>query len=193
MKIVFATQNSNKVREVQALMPEGIELISLLDLGHTEDLEETSSTLEGNAKQKAEFVFNKYGVPCFADDTGLEIDALKGAPGVYSARYAGPQKDSLDNMKKVLEELKGEENRKAQFRTAISLFLKGEEHRFEGLVRGEIIETLMGDQGFGYDPIFIPEGEKRTFAQMTSTEKGVMSHRGRAIRSLVEWLHANID
>lgn len=191
MKLVFATQNKNKLSEVQQLMPEGIELVSLGDIGHFDDLEETQDTLQGNAQQKAEFVAQKYGMSCFADDTGLEIDALNGAPGVYSARYAGEEKSSEANMAKVLSELEGANNRSAQFRTSICLVWQGEMHFFDGVVRGNITQSKEGEEGFGYDPIFQPEGETRSFAQMTSIEKNSMSHRGRAIRKLVEWLEAN--
>lgn len=192
MKLVFATQNENKLREVQELMPEGIELVSLADIGHTEELDETAVTLDGNARQKAEFIYRTYNMSCFADDTGLEVDALDGAPGVYSARYAGPAKDSRANMMKLIDELQGNPNRGAQFRTSICLFLNGDVHTFDGVVRGAILESPVGDEGFGYDPIFRPEGEMRSFAQMTSKEKNTMSHRGRAIRNLVSWLAENV-
>lgn len=192
MKLVFATQNRNKLREVSAMMPEGIELVNLEDIGHTEELEETSDTLDGNALQKAEYIFQNYHVSCFADDTGLEIDALDGAPGVYSARYAGDSKDSNANMDKVLEEMEGVEDRSAQFRTSICLFWQGNVYYFEGVVRGRILHEKVGAEGFGYDPIFAPEGEDRSFAEMSSAEKNAMSHRGRAIASLVNWLSENV-
>lgn len=192
MKLVFATQNRNKLREVSAMMPEGIELVNLEDIGHTEELEETSDTLDGNALQKAEYIFQNYHVSCFADDTGLEIDALDGAPGVYSARYAGDSKDSNANMDKVLEEMEGVEDRSAQFRTSICLFWQGNVYYFEGVVRGRILHEKAGAEGFGYDPIFAPEGEDRSFAEMSSAEKNAMSHRGRAIASLVNWLSENV-
>ncbi|NVK27855.1 MAG: non-canonical purine NTP diphosphatase [Flavobacteriia bacterium] len=191
MKLVFATQNQNKLKEVQELMPEGIELVSLNDIGHEEELEETAISLDGNARQKAEFIYRKYNMNCFADDTGLEIDALDGAPGVYSARYAGAAKDATANMMKVLDELSGNPNREAQFRTAICLFWKDKMHTFDGVVRGSILENPVGDEGFGYDPIFAPEGETRSFAEMTSKEKNERSHRGRAIAKLVDWLSEN--
>lgn len=192
MKLVFATQNRNKLREVSTMMPEGIELVNLEDIGHTEELEETSDTLDGNALQKAEYIFQNYHVSCFADDTGLEIDALDGAPGVYSARYAGDSKDSNANMDKVLEEMEGVEDRSAQFRTSICLFWKGNVYYFEGVVRGRILHEKAGAEGFGYDPIFAPEGEDRSFAEMSFAEKNAMSHRGRAIASLVNWLSENV-
>lgn len=188
MRIVFATQNENKLKEVQTLMPEGIELISLGSLGQVEELEETSDTLEGNARQKAVFVFEKYGLPCFADDTGLEIDVINGAPGVYSARYAGEEKNADANMDKVLSELEGQENRNAQFRTSICLVISGKEHYFDGVVKGRMLTQRQGLKGFGYDPIFAPENESRSFAEMSPEEKNNMSHRGRAIRALVAFL-----
>lgn len=193
MKLVFASQNENKVAEVRAMMPPGVELLSLGDLGHEEELAETAVTLDGNARQKAEFVYRKYGVNCFADDTGLEIDELDGAPGVYSARYAGPAKDSTANMMKVLDELLGNAHRGAQFRTAICLFLENDVHTFEGVVRGTILENPVGEQGFGYDPIFSPEGDTRSFAEMDMAEKAKLSHRGKAIAHLVEFLRDQVD
>lgn len=193
MKLVFASQNENKVAEVRAMMPPGVELLSLGDLGHEDELAETAVTLDGNARQKAEFVYRKYGVNCFADDTGLEIDELDGAPGVYSARYAGPAKDSTANMMKVLDELLGNAHRGAQFRTAICLFLENDVHTFEGVVRGTILENPVGEQGFGYDPIFSPEGDTRSFAEMDMAEKAKLSHRGKAIAHLVEFLRDQVD
>ncbi len=191
MELVFATQNINKLKEVQELMPEGIKLRSLADLGHTAELEDTSSTLEGNAKQKAEFIARTYGVNCFADDTGLEIEALNGAPGVYSARYAGLGKQAKDNMQRVLSELEGVENRAAQFRTSICLILKGKVHTFDGVAKGRILLEETGDEGFGYDPIFAPEDDRRSYAEMSRAEKNENSHRGRAIRALTSWLAEN--
>ncbi len=193
MKIVFATNNPNKLKEIQALMPTGIEILSLKEIGCTEDIPETGDTLEANAFQKAHYLKEHYGYDCFADDTGLEVDALEGAPGVYSARYAGPERSAEANMAKILSELKGNNNRKAQFRTAIALILNGEEHLFEGKVEGHIIEAKQGKEGFGYDPIFIPENETRSFAQMSMEEKGAISHRGRAVRKLVEHLGRLVD
>jgi XTP/dITP diphosphohydrolase len=188
MKIVFATNNPNKLEEIQMLMPEGIEIISLKDIGCTEDIPETGNTLEANAFQKAHYLKENYGFDCFADDTGLEVEALEGAPGVYSARYAGPEKSAEANMNKILQELKGHENRKAKFRTAIALILNGEEHLFEGAVAGSINETKLGEDGFGYDPIFIPEKQEKSFAQMSLIAKGKISHRGIAVRKLIEFL-----
>jgi len=193
MKIVFATNNPNKLKEIQALMPTGIEILSLKEISCTEDIPETGDTLEANAFQKAHYLKEHYGYDCFTDDTGLEVDALEGAPGVYSARYAGPERSAEANMAKILSELKGNNNRKAQFRTAIALILNGEEHLFEGKVEGHIIEAKQGKEGFGYDPIFIPENETRSFAQMSMEEKGAISHRGRAVRKLVEHLGRLVD
>ena len=171
-------------------MPAGIEIISLKDIGCTEDIPETGETLEANAFQKARYLKEQYGYDCFADDTGLEVEALNGAPGVYSARYAGPERSAEANMAKILTELDGKENRKAQFRTAVALILNGEEHLFDGKVEGHISEDKQGEEGFGYDPIFLPENNLRSFAQMSMSEKGAISHRGRAVRKLVDFLRS---
>ena len=189
MKIVFATNNPNKLKEIQTLIPKEIEIISLKEIGCTEDIPETGDTLEANAFQKVHYVKENYNYDCFADDTGLEINALNGAPGVYSARYAGPEKSAEANIEKILNELQGKENRKAKFRTAIALTLNNEEHLFEGEINGHISKVKQGDEGFGYDPIFMPENEKRSFAQMSMEEKGTISHRGRAIKKLVTYLN----
>lgn len=189
MKIVFATNNPNKLKEIQSLIPKEIEIISLKEIGCNEDIPETGDTLEANAFQKAHYIKDNFNYDCFADDTGLEIDELNGDPGVYSARYAGPERNANANMNKVLNELKGKKNRKAQFRTAIALILKGEEHLFEGKVEGYISKDKKGNEGFGYDPIFIPENNIRSFAQMSMQEKGAISHRGRAVKKLVTYLN----
>lgn len=189
MKIVFATNNPNKLKEIQSLIPKEIEIISLKEIGCTEDIPETADSLSANAFQKAHYIKENYNYDCFADDTGLEIDELNGDPGVYSARYAGPEKNANANMNKILNELKGKKNRKAQFRTAIALILKGEEHLFEGKVEGYISKDKQGNEGFGYDPIFIPENNTRSFAQMSMQEKGAISHRGRAVNKLVAYLN----
>ena len=189
MKIVFATNNPNKLKEIQSLIPKEIEIISLKEIGCNEDIPETGDTLEANAFQKAHYIKDNFNYDCFADDTGLEIDELNGDPGVYSARYAGPERNANANMNKVLNELKGKKNRKAQFRTAIALILKGEEHLFEGKVEGYISKDKQGNEGFGYDPIFIPENDIRSFAQMSMQEKGAISHRGRAVKKLVTYLN----
>lgn len=188
MKIVFATNNPNKLKEIQSLVPKEIEIISLKEIACTEDIPETGDSLEANAFQKAHYIKENYSYDCFADDTGLEIDELNGAPGVFSARYAGPEKNADANMTKILNELKGKKNRKAKFRTAIALTLNNEEHLFQGEINGHISNVKQGNKGFGYDPIFIPEKDIRTFAQMSIKEKGAVSHRGRAVKKLVTYL-----
>jgi XTP/dITP diphosphohydrolase len=188
MKLIFATQNQNKVNELKLLMPDTVELLSLKDINCTDDIPETAENLEGNASQKSGYVVSKFNVNCFADDTGLEIEALNNEPGVLSARYAGNQKNSTDNMDLVLANLKGKPNRKARFRTVISLVLNGEEHIFEGEAKGEIINEKCGVDGFGYDPIFKPEGFDITFAEMSLEDKNKISHRGKAVRKLVNFL-----
>ena len=187
MKIYFASQNQNKIREISSVLPAGIELQGI-DSVTGEELEETGATLEENAIQKAVFVAEKTGENAFADDTGLEIDALNGAPGVISARYAGEQKSAADNIVKLLRELEGNSNRNAQFRTVIALIQDGKQHLFEGVVRGTITNEARGTSGFGYDPVFVPEGSGKTFAEMTLDEKNLWSHRARAVRKLVEFL-----
>jgi len=189
MKIVFATNNPNKLKEIQSLIPKEIEIISLKEIGCNEDIPETGDTLKANAFQKAQYIKDNFNYDCFADDTGLEIDELNGDPGVYSARYAGPERNASANMNKILNKLKGKKNRKAQFRTAIALILKGEEHLFEGKVEGYISKEKQGNEGFGYDPIFIPENNTRSFAQMSMQEKGAISHRGIAVKKLVTYLN----
>ena len=189
MKLVFATNNSNKLSEIRSLVPDGIEILSLKEINCNEELPETNPTLQENALQKARYVFDNYGFNCFADDTGLEIDALGGEPGVYSARYAGEDCSAEDNMNKVLEKLEGEENRKAKFRTVIALIIDGKETLFEGECKGEITQTKSGVEGFGYDPIFIPNGYQLTFAEMNKVEKGAISHRGKAVKRLVSSLY----
>ncbi|MDX9769692.1 MAG: non-canonical purine NTP diphosphatase [Tenuifilaceae bacterium] len=186
--IVFATNNKHKLLEVQQILGNTFHLKSLVDIGFTEDIPEDFDTLEQNASQKAWYLYNRFGVDCFADDTGLEVDALDGKPGVYSARYAGEQRNSQDNIVKLLADLKGISNRKAQFRTVISLIISGEEHQFQGVVRGSIIDELKGSDGFGYDPIFVPEGYNLTFAEMELDLKNRISHRGLATQKLVAFL-----
>ena len=185
MKIVFATNNPNKLSEIKALVPNNIEIVSLKEIGCFDELPETQNTLQGNALQKAQYVYDHYKISCFSDDTGLMVDALNGVPGVYSARYAGPACSSEDNMNKLLGTLKNQENRKARFATVIALILNGEKHFFEGEIAGKIATQKTGKDGFGYDPIFIPENETRSFAEMPKSEKGKMSHRGRAVKKLV--------
>jgi len=190
MKLVFATNNQNKVNEIKSLLGQGVEIVSLKDIGCIEELPETQETLEGNALQKARYVADKYHVNCFADDTGLEIESLNGAPGVYSARYAGLECKAEDNMVKVLSELDGKENRTAKFRTIVALILNGEEHSFEGKVDGSITRSKSGSDGFGYDPIFQPNGFDMTFSEMSMSQKNSISHRGKAVAELVAFLKA---
>lgn len=187
--LVFATHNTHKLREVRAMLPDGLKLVGLTDLGRTDPLPETSDTLEGNALQKARYVKEHYGYDCFADDTGLEVDALYGAPGVYSARYAGEDCDSAANVRKLLAALDGVADRRARFRTVIAFVTDGgQEHLFEGEVGGHIATEEHGAGGFGYDPIFTPDGYDRTFAQLSADEKNAISHRGRAVRRFVDFL-----
>lgn len=186
--LVFATNNPNKLREVKELVGDRFKIMSLEEIGCFEDIPETADTLEGNALIKARHIKEKYGYDCFADDTGLEIAALDNAPGVYSARYAGEQKDPKDNMRKVLAELEGKENRAARFRTVIAFSYQGEEKLFEGIVNGTIATSESGCEGFGYDPIFVPEGYDVTFAEMGSDVKNSISHRGRAVRAFIDYL-----
>ena len=187
-KLVVATNNAHKLEEISAILGDRIELLSLKDIQCFDDIPETADTLEGNARQKARYIADKYGMDCFADDTGLEVEALNGAPGVFSARYAGDGHDSEANMQKLLKELEGKENRKAQFRTAICLIMNGEEHLFEGIVKGEIISGKKGSQGFGYDPIFVPEGYDLTFSELGNDIKNTISHRARAVERLCRFL-----
>lgn len=190
MELVFATNNEHKLKELQTLLGSKIRLLSLNDIGCTDEIPEEQPTLEGNASQKAFYVFNKFGYNCFADDTGLEIEALNGEPGVYSARFAGEEKDPQANMNKVLLQLEKIKNRKARFRTVISLVIDGAETQFEGIVEGEILTAKQGDKGFGYDPLFMPAGFQKTFAEMDMSEKNGISHRGRAVEKLVQYLNS---
>ncbi|GGG17730.1 non-canonical purine NTP diphosphatase [Pontibacter amylolyticus] len=187
-ELCFATNNKNKVAEVSSMLEGKYKLHTLEDIGCHEELAEDQDTLEGNSRQKAQYVWEKYRVNCFADDTGLEVDAICGEPGVYSARYAGPQRNDADNIRHLLKKLEGHVVRRARFRTSITLYLDGQEHQFEGIVNGQITTEWKGDKGFGYDPVFIPEGYDRTFAEMSPEEKNAISHRGEAIRKLVEFL-----
>lgn len=187
-KFVFATNNAHKLQEVTAILGERVELLSMKDINCQTDIPETADTLEGNALLKARFIFENYQMDCFADDTGLEVEALNGAPGVYSARYAGDAHNSEANMKKLLRDMEGVENRKARFRTVFALIVDGKEHLFEGIVKGEIIKTRRGTSGFGYDPIFIPEGYSQTFAEMGNDLKNKISHRALATNKLCRFL-----
>jgi len=188
MKLVFASNNKNKIAEIQQQVGSRFEIVSLEDIGCLVDIPETAETIEGNAILKANYVTENFGLPCFADDTGLEIEALNNEPGVYSARYAGEQKNPEDNMSLVLQKLAAQANRKAQFKTIITLNINGEQHLFEGIVKGEITTEKSGNQGFGYDPIFQPEGFSTTFAEMTMAQKSVISHRGIAVQKLINFL-----
>ena len=193
MKLVFATNNKHKLEEVRDIVGDRVEILSLNDINCNDEIPETADTLQGNALIKARYIYEKYGVDCFADDTGLEVEALDGAPGVYSARYAGDECDSEANMQKLLQNLTGKSERSAQFRTVIALIINGEEKLFNGVVKGEISTGKMGDSGFGYDPIFIPEGFSQSFAQMSSEMKNSISHRFRATEQLSNYLKENYD
>ncbi len=188
LELIFASGNQHKIGELRKILPGHIQLLSLIDLQHPEDLEESQSTFEGNARQKAEFIYRKFEKNCFADDSGLEVETLNGAPGIYSARYAGDEKNDANNVKKLRQTLAGETNRKANFRTVICLILNGEVFIFEGVVYGQIAPKPKGNSGFGYDPIFIPDGYAKTFAEMTSEEKNRISHRALAVGKLVDFL-----
>jgi XTP/dITP diphosphohydrolase len=188
MKLVFATQNENKAQEIQLLLPEYFKILTLKDIKCFDDIEETADTLEGNSLIKASFISETYNLNCFADDTGLEIESLDFRPGVHSARYAGPDKSAAANIDKVLSELEGKTKRNAQFRTIITLILNSSTFTFEGIVHGEIILEKRGENGFGYDPIFVPEGALKTFAEMTLTEKNQYSHRARAFQKMIVFL-----
>lgn len=193
MKIVFASNNKNKINEISQQLPKTIEVVSLADIGCTEDIPETGQTIESNASIKANYVTEKYGLPCFADDTGLEVEALDGEPGVYSARYAGEDKNDNKNMALVLAKLDQESNRKARFKTVIALNINNEKHLFTGIVNGNITQEKIGTNGFGYDPIFAPEGFAETFAQMTIEQKNEISHRGKAVKQLVKYLSQQMN
>lgn len=189
-EIVFATNNRHKLEEIRRIAGNRFRILSLSEIGCHDDIPETADNLEGNALQKARYVKEHYGYDCFADDTGLMVDALGGAPGVYSARYAGPGHDSRANMELLLENLRGVEDRSAHFSTVIALILNGEEHTFEGRVDGRILTAPQGEAGFGYDPVFMPDGCKESFAEMSAEAKNAISHRGRATEKLIEFLAA---
>ena len=188
MKLIFASHNENKTAEIRQLLPVGIELLSLNDLNFQEEISETSDTLEGNSALKAAYIYSIFKLPCFADDSGLEVDFLQNRPGVYSARYAGEPKNDENNMNKLLDDLKGIQHRNAQFRTVITLMLESATHSFEGIITGEITEQKIGENGFGYDPIFRPIDEVKTFAQMTMKEKNARSHRALALEKMISFL-----
>lgn len=193
MELVFASNNPNKVKEIQLLLPPTITLLRLSDIGCEEDIPETAATIEGNAIQKAQYITEKYGLACFADDTGLEVEALANEPGVYSARYAGLQRNAEDNMQKLLDNLQNQSNRKAQFKTVICLQMNGQQFLFEGIVKGEITTEKHGHEGFGYDPVFQSFGYKETFAQLPLALKAKISHRGQAVAKLIEFLTKRND
>jgi len=188
IELVFATNNRHKLNELSKLAGDKFHLLSLKDINCYDDIPETADTLEGNAALKAQYIWEKFGINCFADDTGLEVDALNGQPGVYSARYAGEDQDSEANLSKVLEELKDNSNRKARFRTVICLIIDGKEHYFEGIVNGNLLSVRQGKEGFGYDPIFVPDGYNNTFAEMDMEVKNKISHRGIATEKLIVFL-----
>ena len=188
MQLVFASNNKNKIKEIQLLLPDSIQILSLEDIGCTEDIPETADTIEGNAILKANYVTQKYGYDCFADDSGLEVDALNGEPGVFSARYAGEPKNDENNIDKLLANLKDVNNKKANFKTIICLNLKGEQHLFTGIINGQIIEERIGNNGFGYDPIFVADGYQKTFSELSLEEKARISHRGIAVKELITFL-----
>lgn len=191
-RLVFATNNAHKLEEIRAILGNSIEILSLADIHCHADIPETADTLEGNVRQKSRYVYEHYGLDCFADDTGLEVESLGGAPGVYSARYAdGQGHDSQANMNKLLKEMEEKNDRKAQFRTIISLIEKGEERQFEGIVKGQITREKRGESGFGYDPIFQPDGYETTFAELGSDIKNRISHRARAVAALCDYLRKN--
>ena len=192
MKLIFATHNQHKLQEIKLLLPKSIELVSLSDLNITKDIPETGDTLQDNALIKAKYIYKRFGLDCFADDSGLEVETLNGAPGVYSARYAGLQRSDADNNQKLLTELKDKPNRNAQFKTVISLYFNGDIHFFDGIIQGAIQSDMQGTQGFGYDPLFKPKGYDKTFAQMSTDEKSKISHRGLAVNKLVDFLSTNI-
>ena len=188
-KIVFATNNSHKLEEISQIVNNKFEILSLYDIDCHEDIPETADTLEGNALLKASYIYERYGLDCFADDTGLEVEALDNAPGVYSARYGGEDKNPEKNMNKLLSEMERQANRKARFRTVIALILNGEKHLFEGIINGTITETRKGNAGFGYDPIFQPEGYNETFAELGNDLKNRISHRAKATQQLIDFLN----
>ena len=187
-KLVVATNNAHKLEEISQILGENIELLSLKDIQCITEIPETADTLEGNAQQKAEYIYKHFGLDCFADDTGLEVEALDGAPGVFSARYAGNENNSEANMQKLLLNIQGTNNRKAQFRTVICLIIGGKTHLFEGICKGRIIEEKRGETGFGYDPIFVPEGYNETFAELGNDIKNKISHRAKAVDLLCKFL-----
>ena len=193
MKLVFASNNKNKIKEIQALVPSTFQIVSLEDIGCFDEISETADTIEGNAILKANYVTEKFGLNCFADDSGLEVDVLDGAPGVYSARYAGEPKDDEKNIDKLLLNLTNKTNRKANFKTVIALNYEGKQFLFTGIINGKIITEKIGTNGFGYDPIFIADNYEKTFAELTLQEKSTISHRGKAVKQLIKFLEEKND
>jgi len=193
MKLVFASNNKHKIQEIKSLIPKYFEIVSLEQIGCTEDIPETAETVEGNAILKANYVTKNYGFSCFADDSALEVETLNGKPGIYSARYAGEQKNDQENILKLLSELKNKTNRNAQFKTVIALSLNGKQHLFTGIVKGKIATEKKGTNGFGYDPIFVPENFNKTFAELNSDQKNKISHRARAVEQLAYFLTYNLQ
>jgi XTP/dITP diphosphohydrolase len=191
MKLIFATHNKNKIKEVRSLIPLSINLLSLDDINLLTEIEETSTTIEGNALLKAKTIYEQTGTNCFADDSGLLVDALDGAPGVYSARYAGEQKNDEDNMQKLLHDLNNKDSRNAHFKTVMALIINGKDYLFEGTIQGKIITEKLGTNGFGYDPIFVPDGYTKTFAQLDSETKNSISHRGIALKKLINFINTS--
>ena len=189
MQLIFATHNKNKLIEVKSLMPSSITLLSLDDINFQNEIEETSATIEGNALLKAQTIYKQTGRNCFADDSGLLVDALNGAPGVYSARYAGAQKNNEDNLQKLLLDLRNIETRNAHFKTVMALIIDGKDYLFEGIINGKIISEKIGTHGFGYDPIFVPDGYTETFAQLSSEIKNTISHRARALQKMLAFIN----
>ena len=192
MKLVFASNNANKIKEIQQLVPATIQIVSLQDIGCTEDIPETADTIEGNAILKANYITQKYGLDCFADDTGLEVNALNGAPGVHSARYAGEPKNDSNNINKLIAALENESNKKANFKTVICLNFNGKQSLFTGKINGKIIDEKIGENGFGYDPVFVADGMNKTFAELSMAEKSKISHRGIAVKQLIDYLNNSI-
>jgi XTP/dITP diphosphohydrolase len=192
MKLVFASNNANKIKEIQQLVPATIQIVSLQDIGCTEEIPETADTIEGNAILKANYITQKYGLDCFADDTGLEVEALNGAPGVHSARYAGEPKNDSNNINKLIAALENESNKKANFKTVICLNCNGKQSLFTGKINGKIIDEKIGENGFGYDPVFVADGMNKTFAELSMAEKSKISHRGIAVKQLIDYLNNSI-
>jgi XTP/dITP diphosphohydrolase len=189
MKLIFASNNPHKLSEVRSIIGRDHQVLGLKDVGFHKDIPENANTLEGNARIKAETIYKAFGIPCFADDTGLEVEALNNAPGVHSARYAGPSQSSSDNLKKLMETMQGIKNRNARFRTAVCLITDDDIRFFEGMVTGRIAQNATGSEGFGYDPVFIPHGYKKSFAELPAKVKNQISHRGEAIRKLAEHIN----